>query len=186
MSREVGTGALGVLVLAGLLFWGCGGGGQAGEETAAKAEIQSTLEEYLPQMALAYRTGNLEPLRQWVVEKEVATLYKRVSDLADRGMTVEPELRQVTVETVGVWSHSNAVATTLEVWDVRYYSTGSRNLISESLEQANRVKYQFKREDDRWWVLFVPWSRSLSDRGLPRVAIVGRANVGKSRCSIVS
>jgi hypothetical protein len=132
----------------------CGGDGEAQNEALVKAEIQRTLEIYLPQMALAYRTGNLEPLREWAVEKEVATLYKRVLDLSGRGLTVDAELKSVTVETIGVWGHSNALATTLELWDVRYYAEGTDNLISEELDQANRVKYQFKLEGERWWVLY--------------------------------
>ena len=40
------------------------------------------------------------------------------------------------------------------MWDIRTYSTGSDQLLTEQLGQRNRVKYQLKRIDGSWQVLF--------------------------------
>ena len=62
--------------------------------------------------------------------------------------------RQLTIEDVNVWNYSNAYATTHEVWDLVVYATGSEQILAEEYEQPNRVKYQLKREGDKWHVLF--------------------------------
>ena len=148
-----------VVVAAGwLAVVGCRGGGQDGAAEDSTAEsrtaIQATLEEYLPAFAEAYGSGNLEPLRQWTVERELSGLQRRVTRLLEEGLALEPELVEVTVESVEVWSHSNAYATTLEVWNLRYYSTGAHVLFDEQLGTRQRVKYQLKLEDGRWRILY--------------------------------
>ena len=123
-----------------------------------KAEIQATLEAYLPLLGEAYETGDIELLREWAAEKEMARIYKRVMDLLDQGRALAPTLRQITVENVKVWNYSNAFATTLEVWDVRSMVAGTDQIAAEDLGQTNRVKYQLERnmdsDDGRWRVLY--------------------------------
>jgi hypothetical protein len=58
------------------------------------------------------------------------------------------------VESVETWRYVNAFATAVEVWDLRVYAAGTDVLLSETLDQRNRVKYQLQREGDRWLVLF--------------------------------
>lgn len=117
-------------------------------------EIQANLEVYLPLLGEAYATGNLELLREWVVEKEIARVRKRLDDLAAQGRRLVPTFRQITVEDVHVWNYSNAFVSTLEVWDLQILAVGTENVLTEELGQRNRVKYQLKREEDHWRVLF--------------------------------
>ena len=144
----------GLVLLLLPLFSGCSEGTFQVDEEAAKQELQETLEQYLPLLAEAYAGGDLEPLRPWAAEKEMARIYKRVEELAAQGRTLVPTFRQVTVEELNVWNYSNAYATTLEVWDLEVYASGTEEILSQEYEQSNRVKYQFKRDDDRWRVLF--------------------------------
>jgi len=58
------------------------------------------------------------------------------------------------VESVSTWKHSNAFVTTVETWDVRSYTLGDHILLSEVTDQRNRVKYQLKRKDRGWVVLY--------------------------------
>ena len=143
---------LAILAL-GLLVGACGGSSGSGGEVD-RGEIQATLEAYLPLLGEAYATGDLEPMRPWAAEKEIARVQKRVSDLSYQGRTLVPTFRQLTIEDVNVWNYSNAYVTTHEVWDLVVYATGSEQVLAEEYEQPNRVKYQLKREDDRWRVLF--------------------------------
>jgi hypothetical protein len=88
------------------------------------------------------------------VEKEIAGLEKRVGDLLAEGRVIRPVPKSIQVESIETWRYVNAFATTVEVWDLRIYAAGTDVLLSETLDQRNRVKYQLQREGDRWLVLF--------------------------------
>lgn len=155
-SRQAILGFLAVTLGIALALPGCTS--EEERRTADKAEIQATLEAYLPLLGEAYATGDVEILRGWAAEKEMARIYKQVTDLADQGRVLAPTLKQMTVEEVKVWNYSNAFVTTLEVWDVRSMVVGTEQVAAEDLDQTNRVKYQLARNDDgadgRWRVLY--------------------------------
>jgi hypothetical protein len=139
------------LALSLALVLGCG------PETVSddKAEaLEQILRAYLPVMSEGYATGNLEPLREYAVEKELSRMFKRISDLAAEGKTVEPELKSLTVEDIYLWGGgANAVVSTFEVWDLRVYASPSHALLAEETDQPNRVKYHIKRRAGRWEIL---------------------------------
>lgn len=118
-----------------------------------RQDITQALRDYLPVLAKGYTSGNLESLKEFAAEREVARVFTRVSELADEGKFVEPTFREMTVEDIQVWGHANAFVTTLEVWDLRVYANGSQSLLGQELDQSNRVKYQLKRRGPRWEVL---------------------------------
>lgn len=136
------------------LLWTSCGGSPSSHEEVDRQQIETTLESYLPLLAEAYATGDLEPLQPYVAQKEISRVFKRVQDLADQGRTLVPTFRQLTIEDVNVWNYSNAYVTTHEVWDLVIYPTGSDQILAEEYEQPNRVKYQLKREGEQWRVLF--------------------------------
>ncbi|MGB6851944.1 MAG: hypothetical protein WBG49_05035 [Thermoanaerobaculia bacterium] len=147
MRRSVAT-----LVLTFLVCAACGP--SAERQEADRDEIKANLEVYLPLLGEAYATGNLELLREWAVEKEMARVMKRLDDLGAQGRRLVPTFRQVTVEDVNVWNNSNAFVSTVEVWDLQILAIGTENVLAEELAQSNRVKYQLKRDEDHWRVLF--------------------------------
>lgn len=128
----------------------CGGATVTDED---RSQVESTLRAYLPLLSEAYESGNIEPLRELAAERELARVFTRVSELADEGKVVEPTFRELTLEDVQIWNHSNAFATTVEVWDLRVFPTGSSTVLSEELGQSNRVKYQLKRRGEQWQIL---------------------------------
>ncbi len=131
----------------------------AESEAVTRDEVEALLDEYLPVLGRAYAEGEPSLLQPWVAQKEIAAIQKRVDELAAAGQVLEPTLKSVTIEDVEAWGHANAYVTTLEVWDVRTVTVGGRQPISEQLDQTNRVKYQLKRDQGRWRVLY----RSLVD-----------------------
>jgi len=137
-----------------ILAVSCGGATSESEEETDRDQIQTMLEAYLPLLAQAYSTGDLSALEPYAAQKEVSSIHKRVEDLALQGRSLEATLRSVTIEQVKTWNYSNAYVTTHEVWDLVVYATGSDQILAEELEQPNRVKYQLKREDDSWRILF--------------------------------
>ena len=112
------------------------------------------LRDYLPKLGAAYAERDPMVLEEQAVPKEIARISLRIEELTDQGRIYEPEFREVTVEDVSVWNYSNAFVSTLEVWDVRSYTVGSHVLVQESLGQKSRVKYQLKRKDGSWVILY--------------------------------
>ncbi len=129
-----------------------------GSDTTAKPEdaaaVLAMLEEYLPRLALAYRNGSAEILEGYAAEKEIAGMNKRIRDLDRESRELSPTFKSVELEQVHIWGHANALATTLEVWDIEVYVAGTQNLLSSVENQSNRVRYQLLRVDDSWIVLF--------------------------------
>jgi hypothetical protein len=126
----------------------------AEREALDEASIASTLEEFLPVLAKAYATGEIEALRPYAAEKELARIQTLVSGLADQGRYLAPEFKSVSVEDSHLWNNSNAFVTTLEMWDVRLHALGSGELLAEEPGKSYRVKYQLKRDGESWRVLF--------------------------------
>lgn len=138
-------------VLAGVAILACA---PSAEEVAAdRDEIEDFLEEYLPKMAEAYRTGNTEALAPYAAQKESESIERRVRELAKQGRILAPELESVEVEEVRPWQAVNAYVTTLETWDIRVLASGSEEVLSREV-QENRVKYQMKRDQGRWRVFW--------------------------------
>ena len=124
------------------------------DEEAAKAEVEAAIRAYLPKLAEAYSTSNTEPLKGLAVDKEIARVSLRINELYDEGKIYRPEFKEITIEGISVWRYSNAFATTVEVWDVSSFALGSDVKLSEVADQRNRVKYQLKRKDTGWVVLY--------------------------------
>jgi hypothetical protein len=151
MSRPVAVSFAVLLLVAGLA--GCGG--PSPEKAAAdKEEIQAFIEEYLPKLAEAYRTGDASGLEPYAAAKERSSIERRARELAKGGEVLAPVLESVEVEEVRSWQEINAYVTTIEVWDIRTYATGTENVVREQLAQTNRVKYQLQRENGRWRVFW--------------------------------
>ena len=149
------------LLLPLALLAGCTGPSEE-EADIDRQEIEVFLEEYLPKMAEAYATGDLEPVKPYVSEREVAVLQKNIRDLATQGRTVKTELQELTIEEVNPLSHATVSLTTVEEWSVRVYAQGTENLLAEDPSQFNRVQYQLDRDDGKW-TLMARHSQTLED-----------------------
>jgi hypothetical protein len=145
--------SLRLLLLAPLLFLATCTSAET-KEARAREEIQEMLEEYLPVLAEAYATEDPDLLDTWVAQKEVARVRKLLDELAAQGRAFEPTFRSVTVEEVKIWGHANAFVVSFEVWDIKSLATGTGQVLQEVAGQANRVRYQMKRNEGRWRILF--------------------------------
>ncbi|MEM9596458.1 MAG: IMS domain-containing protein [Acidobacteriota bacterium] len=152
--RPTGRLAPALTLLFILLFTTTGCGDPRAKEEVDRTEIQEVLEAYLPLLGRAYAEQNARLIESYAVPKEIARINLRIDELEVKGQIYEPEFKTVTVEDVSVWNYSNAFVTTSEVWDVQAFTVGSRLLVNQSLDQRSRVKYQLKRKDDGWVVLY--------------------------------
>lgn len=148
VQRLVMTCLLGLSVV----LIGCGDTQQA--EEVNKQEVETLLLEYLPKLGRAYSERDSGILEGMAVPKEMSKIEVRIRELKAQGRVFEPTFKTLVVEDISVWNYSNAFVTTFEVWDLKSFSLGDRVLMSESLDQGNRVKYQLKRRDDSWVVLY--------------------------------
>jgi len=148
------SGLLLLLAMAASLGLSCGGESSESRQEVNRQEIQAALEVYLPLLGEAYATGDLAPLAPYAAEKEISTIRKRIEDLAVQGRTLVATFRSLTIEDVNVWNYSNAFVSTSEIWDLVVYATGSDQVLAEEFEQSSRVKYQLKRDEDGWRVLY--------------------------------
>lgn len=142
-----------------LLAAGCAPPGENPE--IDRGEIEMMLRAYLPKLGTAYASRDPSILADLAVPKELARIRLRVEELSEQGRIYEPEFREVTVEDVSVWNYANAFVSTLEVWDVRSFTVGSHVLVQESLGQKSRVKYQLKRKDGSWVILYRELAQTL-------------------------
>ncbi len=144
---------LAVLCMAIAVISGCQASETVSEED--REEIRATLAEYLPAMAEAYSSGNIEVLRGVAAEKEMAIVHKKVKDLMEQeSRVVVPTLQGFEIEDITLWNYANAFVTTLETWDIKVLASGSDFVTSEVEGQRSRVKYQVKRREDGWIVLY--------------------------------
>ncbi|MCZ6726201.1 MAG: IMS domain-containing protein [Acidobacteria bacterium] len=151
MSRRV---LIPITLVLGLTLPLLGCGRSARQEERDATSIEAMLEQYLPLLARVYADGDIELLRPYAVEKELARMHALVQDLADQGRYLAPEFKSVTVEKTHVWNNSNAFVSTLEVWNVRLLVLGRDELLAEDLDKNYRVKYQLKRSKTGWRILF--------------------------------
>ncbi len=129
-------------------------GQSAADKADAAASITAALEEYLPFLRKVYLDGDIETLRPYAAEKELARIHALVQSLVDQGRYLAPEFQHLTVEGTHTWNNSNAFVTTVEVWNVRMHALGSGELLAEDVGESYRVKYQLKRDRNGWRVLF--------------------------------
>ncbi len=135
-----------------LIFAACSEDTSDPEE--ARPEIEAMLYEYLPLLGEVYAENDPNRVEGLAAAREIAAIEKRLRDIRAEGRTLSPTFQSLTIEEIKVWGYANAYVTTQEVWDIRTYSTGTDQLLTEQLAQRNRVKYQLKKIDGQWMVLF--------------------------------
>ena len=140
------------IVIFSLGLAGCGRSEQADER--AREDIEALLAAYLPLLGEAYAEDDAERVSGLAAPREVAAIEKRLLDIALEGRRLKPTFRSVVIEEFKVWGYANSHVTTNEIWDIRTYATGAGTMLTEQLEKRNRVKYQLKKIDGEWAVLF--------------------------------
>ena len=161
------TGWMAAVAFGCALALGCGGGAEepaaAPLSAADREQIQQMLEEFLPALAQAYGSGDIEPLRPYAVERVLAYTEKRVADLMGQGMELQARFDNLVIEDLRTWGNDFGVVTTLETWDLTYYATGGQSVISERPGSKSRVGYQVKKVDGRWLVFHRELKQELTE-----------------------
>jgi hypothetical protein len=152
MRRGVHTVLVTAFVFVALALTGCNSREQ--NEAMARQEIEALLAAYLPLLSEAYAEDDPERVAGLAAPREVASIEKRLRDITLQGRRLKPTFRSFVIEDFKVWSYANSYVTTNEIWDIRTFDTGTDTQLTEQLEMRNRVKYQLKKIDGKWTVLF--------------------------------
>jgi hypothetical protein len=139
------------LSLTMLALAACGASREIGADE--RLAIDGVLDAYAQAMADAYRSGDANRIDAVATGRERHRLEISIRELADEGRALRPELRSLTIESIERAGHTSVAVNTLEVWDLRVVTLGTEQLVSESLEQENRLTYSLIREEGQWRVL---------------------------------
>ena len=134
------------------------------EKVAAdRGEIEEMLERYAEQLSQAYAFTDPEALAEVAMPREVASVETNIARLAQDGRRIASHQKQMTIEDLDVFQVGDAYVRTHEVWDIRVMALGAEEEISRDENQASRVRYRLKKDDEgRWKVL---WRQRLGDEG---------------------
>lgn len=133
----------------------------ASEEVAVEEEaLRRTIDEYADRLSQAYAFTDASLLEPVAATREVAAVHANVQQLADRGQRIATDLKELEIEEIGMTDLDNAYIQTFELWEIRVMDLGSERVISVDANQRNRVRYQLKRLDGTWKVL---WRQRLDD-----------------------
>lgn len=152
------TTLLAACALAALALAGCR---PSDEEVVVEEEaLRATIDQYADRLSQAYAFTDASLLEPVAAAREVAAVHANVQQLADRGQRIATDLKELQVEEIGMSDLDNAYVQTFEVWEIRVMDLGSERVISVDQNQRNRVRYQLKRLDGEWKVL---WRQRLDD-----------------------
>jgi hypothetical protein len=152
MRRGVQIVVFAIVLVVAVGLSGCGSSEQSEEE--ARVDIQVLLEAYLPLLGEAYSENDAQRVAGLAAGREVSAVEKRLRDIRFEGRRLQPTFRSFSIEEIKIWGYANAYVTTNEIWDIRTFATGAETMLTEQLDQRNRVKYQLKKIDGAWTVLF--------------------------------
>lgn len=149
-----------VALLAALAMGACR---PAAEEVAVEEEaLRTTIDRYADLLSQAYAFTDASLLEPVAAQREVAAVHANIQQLAGAGQRIATDLKELEIEDIGMSDLDNAYVQTFEVWEIRVMDLGSERVISVDPNQRNRVRYQLKRLDGEWKVL---WRQRLDDTG---------------------
>jgi len=126
----------------------------AEQRRAEDEAIERAVRAYLVKMTEAYLAEDARTLEGVATLREIGGLERRLDALGAEGRRLEPTLEEAVVEEINRYDATNATVRMLERWDLRVVDRGSGTVLSESLDQSNRVVYHLVRERGEWLVLF--------------------------------
>lgn len=123
-------------------------------------EIRGTIDRYTTLLSQAYAFADASLLDPVASQREVAAVHANVQQLASQGQRIATDLKEMQIEEIGMSDVNNAYVQTFEVWEIRVMDLGSERVISIDRNQRNRVRYQLKKGEGRWEVL---WRQRLDE-----------------------
>jgi hypothetical protein len=136
------------------------------QEVAVEEEaIRAVIARYADLLSQAYAFTDSSLLEPVASQRERAAVETNVRQLADQGQRIATDLKDLQIEELRMSDLDNAYVQTFETWEIRVMDLGSERVISVDANQRNRVRYQLKRQDGEWRVL---WRQRTDAGATPR------------------
>jgi hypothetical protein len=162
-TRRPRAAAAAVAALA--LLASLGGCRPAEEDVAVEEEaIRAVIDRYADLLSQAYAFTDSSLLEPVASQRERAAVEVNIRQLAEHGQRIATDLKEMQIEEIGMSDLDNAYVQTFELWDIRVMDLGSERVVSVDANQRNRVRYQLKRQDGEWKVL---WRQRLDEGASP-------------------
>lgn len=138
-----------LVLLAVLVAAGCASTPEITEDERA---VRATIERYNVLLTTGYRTLDMNPIQEVATQLQAETEYIHMSSLAEGGIRLDPELKDLEYLTVSVEATS-ATAETRETWDYRHYSRATGELVTEQRGLIYHLAWDLVREPGGPWLV---------------------------------
>ena len=143
----------------------------AEEDVAVQEDaIRGVIDRYADLLSQAYAFTDSSLLEPVASQREQAAVEANIRQLAERGQRIATDLKEMQIEEIGMSDLDNAYVQTFELWEIRVMDLGSERVVSVDPDQRNRVRYQLKRQEGEWKVL---WRQRLDESGAPATGGAG-------------
>jgi len=138
-----------LLLAVALLLGGCQRAPSLSPEETA---VRSTIERYNQMLIEGYRALNMNGMRQVATQLQSEDEYIYMSSLAEGGVRLDPEIKQLEFVDVSVEA-TTATAETRETWDYRHYSRSTGELVLEEKGLIYHLAWDLEKQPDGSWLV---------------------------------
>lgn len=115
-------------------------------------EIESVIRRYNELLVEGYRALNMGRMHEVASQLQAEDEYIHMSSLAEGGVRLDPDLKNLEFVSVSVESTS-AHAETRETWDYRHYSRTTGKLVLEQKDLVYHLAWDLSREPNGTWLV---------------------------------
>jgi hypothetical protein len=120
--------------------------------SAEASLVRGTVERYNTLLAQGYRSMDMGPIAEVATQVQAETEYIHMSSLAEGGVRLLPELRDLKFVEVSV-EQTTALVTTLETWDYTHVDPASGAVIRSTTGLTYRLAWDLIKGTDGRWVV---------------------------------
>lgn len=117
-----------------------------------KTAVRSTIRRYNDLLAAGYRSMNMNPMLEVATRAQAESEYVHMSSLAEGGVRLDPELREMKFIRVSV-EETSAQVETKETWDYRHYNRVDGKLLLEQKGLVYDMAYDLETQSDGRWLV---------------------------------
>lgn len=134
-------------ILIALLLSGC-----ASSQTKQQEAVRRTILRYDDLLTQGYRSMNMNPMAEVATDLQAQDEYIHMSSLAEGGVRLDPELKDIQFVKVSVEATS-AKAETRETWDYKQYSRADGKLALVQKGLIYELAWDLVRKDQGHWLV---------------------------------
>lgn len=146
-ASRIPQAVLAVLVAISLLLAACGPSAPTDQD-----DVRRAIQRYNDRLAEGYRTLNMNGMREVADQLQAEDEYIHMSSLAEGGVQLDPQLKDIRFLSVSVESTA-AHAETRETWDYRHYARTTGKLVLEQKGLVYDLAWDLSKQADGAWLV---------------------------------